>query len=58
MDFEQQRIESLKRDMELFKQSMNDWILFLNNHQRETRTQVREMERRVRFLEAEKDIKF
>ncbi|MCP3682310.1 MAG: hypothetical protein GY861_06430 [bacterium] len=49
--------EDLKKEIEMFRHSMNDWILFLNNDVRESKMRLREMERRVRFLEAEKRLK-
>lgn len=40
-----------------FRQSMNDWILFLNSQTREAKTQLRALERKVRELELEKDVR-
>jgi hypothetical protein len=60
MEFKQKvskSFESVKNDVETFKQSMNDWIVFLDHSQRDTKTQVRELERRVRQLESEKELK-
>ena len=49
--------KAVKNDVEQFRQSMNDWIVFLDHNQRESKTRIRELERRLRILEAEKEIK-
>ncbi|MFH1181952.1 MAG: hypothetical protein V1702_03255 [Candidatus Woesearchaeota archaeon] len=61
MKFEQKVANSfsaVKKDIEPFKNSMNDWIIFLDHSQRETKMQLRELERKVRQLEAERRINF
>jgi hypothetical protein len=45
---------STRISAEAFKKSMNDWIIFLDHSQRDTKTHMRELERRIRQLEAEK----
>ena len=46
-----------KYDLDTFKASMNDWVIFLDDNQRKTKTRLRELERRVRMLETEKKIR-
>ena len=55
-DFEETTIKSfreVKSDMEEFRRSMNEWIIFLDNSLRDTKEQVRFLERRVDELESE-----
>jgi hypothetical protein len=44
--------ERLKKEIDALKRSMNDWVLFLDGNQRDTKAYVRELERRIRELEA------
>ncbi len=48
--------KKVKKDMVATRASMNDWIWFLNNEQREMKIKLRELEDRVRHLEWEKKI--
>jgi len=43
------------RDMTGLKQSVHDWVLFLNTNQRAMLERIERLERRVKKLEAEKD---
>ena len=45
----------VKRDMTGIKQSVHDWVLFLNTNQRAMLERVDRLERRVKKLEAEKE---
>ncbi len=45
-----------KRDVNDTKLSMTDWVLFLNNNQRDMKIRLYELERKVRQLELEKEI--
>jgi hypothetical protein len=57
MKFEQKVARSFfaaKNDVDAFKNSMNDWIIFLNRSNRQTMMHVRELERKIRQMEAEK----
>ena len=54
--FEQKTVESFraaKSDVDELKRSMNEWIIFLDNSLRDTKEQVRFLERRVAELESE-----
>lgn len=55
-NFEEKTIESFKAakaDVEELKRSMNEWVIFLDNSLRDTKEQVRFLERRVTELESE-----
>lgn len=43
----------MKKEVTELKQSLNEWILFLNSNQRDMKQRVYELEKRVRQLEAE-----
>lgn len=45
----------VKHDMNGLKQSVHDWVLFLNTNQRAVLDRVERLERRVKKLESEKD---
>jgi polyhydroxyalkanoate synthesis regulator phasin len=47
--------KGVKRDMTGLKQSVHDWVLYLNTNQRAMLDRVERLERRVKKLEAEKD---
>lgn len=54
--FEQTTVKSfhaVKADMDEFKRSMNEWVIFLDNSLRDAKEQVRFLERRVAELESE-----
>lgn len=54
--FEEKTIQSFqaaRADIDELKRSMNEWIIFLDNSLRETKEQVRFLERRVSELESE-----
>ena len=48
---------AVKEDIESFKASMNDWIVLLDHTSRDNKEQIRALERRVRQLEIEKEIR-
>ena len=55
-DFEETTVNSfhaVKTDVEEFRRSMNEWIIFLDNSLRDAKEQVRFLERRVTELESE-----
>lgn len=41
----------IKEELDSLKQSVNDWILFLDGNQRQTKSYIRDLERRIRQLE-------
>ena len=45
----------VKRDTEGLKQSVHDWVLFLNTNQRAMLERVERLERRIKKLEMEKE---
>ncbi len=54
--FEEKTIQSFqaaRADIDELKRSMNEWIIFLDNSLRDTKEQVRFLERRVAELESE-----
>ena len=48
--------KAVRNDIEGLKRSMTDWILFLNNNQRDMKIRLYELERKVRQLEMEREI--
>ncbi|MBI2575282.1 hypothetical protein HYV82_05350 [Candidatus Woesearchaeota archaeon] len=51
-------IEQLELELAHFRQSMNEWVLFLNEYNRETRQRIMEMEKRLAKLEMDSRIRF
>ncbi|MBU0461916.1 MAG: hypothetical protein KJ574_05000 [Nanoarchaeota archaeon] len=50
---------SVKKDMSATKDSLNEWIIFLNENQREMKMRIWQLERKIEQLESrfdEKDI--
>ena len=43
----------MKKEVTELKQSLNEWILFLNSNQRDLKQRLYELEKKVRMLEAE-----
>lgn len=43
----------MKKEVIELKQSLNEWILFLNSNQRDIKQRVYELERKVNMIEAE-----
>ncbi|PIN87343.1 hypothetical protein COV19_00480 [Candidatus Woesearchaeota archaeon CG10_big_fil_rev_8_21_14_0_10_44_13] len=43
----------MKKEVMELKQSLNEWILFLNSNQRDMKQRIYELERKVRLLEAD-----
>ena len=61
MDFRKKTLNSftlMRDDMDLFKGSMNDWILFLNRELKEAKTRLNELQKRIDELEMEKRMRF
>ena len=58
-DFEQTTVKSfhaVKADMDEFRRSMNEWIIFLDGSLRDAKQQVRFLERRIAELEERQDL--
>ncbi len=58
-DFEQMTVKSfhaVKADVDEFRRSMNEWIIFLNGSLREAKQQIRVLERRIAELEEHQDL--
>lgn len=56
--FEQTTVKSfraVKADMDEFKRSMNDWIIFLDGSLRDAKQRTMELERKIAELEARQD---
>lgn len=47
-------VKQLRKEIQIFKSSMDEWILFLDRNQRETKARILEMEHRIRDLEKRK----
>ena len=61
MDFEKKTIESfgvMRNDMDQFQGSMNDWIMFLDGELRESKMQIKELQKRISELEMERRLRF
>jgi hypothetical protein len=46
--------EMLKKELQTFRSSMDEWVLFLDRNQREMKARILEMEHRIRDLEKRK----
>lgn len=58
-DFEQTTVKSfyaVKADMDEFKRSMNEWVIFLDGSLRDAKQQIMVLERRIVELESELDM--
>lgn len=53
-DIVKNSFRNVKQDITGLRQSMNDWVVFLNSNQADLKIRVIELERKVRKLEAEK----
>ncbi len=49
---------AIRDDVDQFKGSMNDWIMFLNHEIRDTRMQVKHLQKRISELEMERRLGF
>ena len=61
MDFKKKTLDSfasLRDDMDRFQDSMNDWIIFLDGELRDSKTQIKELQKRISELEMEKRLRF
>ena len=57
--FEESTIKSfgaVKSDMDEFRRSMNEWIIFLDGSLRESKQHIRVLERRIAELEERQDL--
>ncbi len=48
----------MRSDVDSFKSSMNDWIMFLNHEIRDSKMQVKDLKKRLEELEMEKRLRF
>lgn len=58
-DFEQATVKSfhaVKADMDEFKRSMNEWVIFLDGSLRDAKQHIRALERKIVELESELDM--
>ena len=59
--FENKKIKdsfkAAKKDVNNLRTSVNDWIVFLNGNQNDIKVKLRELDRRLRKLESELEIK-
>ncbi len=49
---------AMRDDMDQFKGSMNDWILFLNHEIRDAKMRAKELQKRLEELEMERRLRF
>ena len=58
-DFEETTVKSfrvVKADVDEFRRSMNEWIIFLDGSLREAKQHIRVLERRIAELEERQDL--
>ncbi len=48
----------MREEVDQFRGSMNDWIMFLNHEIRDTKMQLKELQKRISELEMEKRLRF
>ncbi len=48
----------MRNDVDQFKGSMNDWIMFLNHELRDAKMEVKELQKRISELEMERRLRF
>ena len=61
MDFKRKTLESfsvMRDDMSQFQESMNDWIIFLDGELRQSKMQLKELQKRISELEMERRLRF
>ena len=51
-------IQKIELEIAKFKQSMNDWIMFLNQQNKDLRERMTDLERRLSKLEIEGQLRF
>ena len=44
---------AVKRDVNMLKENVSEWVIYLNSNQREMRQELMELKKRVRKLESE-----
>lgn len=54
----QKTVEELEQEIAHFKQSMNEWIMFLSDSQKEIRERLMEMEKRISRVEMDPKLGF
>ena len=60
-DFKQKTLNSfalMRDDMDQFRGSMNDWIVFLNSELRDAENRINHLEKRISELEMERRLRF
>ncbi len=53
----QKTVEELEMELEHFKKSMNEWVMFLNQCFKETNEKMLSLERRLSKLELDSELK-
>ncbi len=48
----------MREEVDQFKGSMNDWIMFLNHEIRNAKMQVKDLQKRISELEMERRLRF
>lgn len=48
----------IRNDVDQFKGSMNDWIMFLNHELRDAKMHVKHLQKRIEELEMERRLRF
>ena len=54
----QKTVEEIEQELAHFKQSMNEWIMFLNDNHKEIKERLMDMERRVAKVEMDSRLGF
>lgn len=49
--------KKVKADVDEVRRSLHEWVLYLNGNQNDLKIQLRELDRRVRQLESEQEIR-
>jgi len=61
MDFKKKTLDSfavMRDDSDRFQESMNDWVIFLDGELRNSKMQVKELQKRISELEMERRLRF
>ncbi len=60
-DFRKKTLDTfaaIRDDVDQFKGSMNDWIMFLNHELRDAKMEVKGLQKRISELEMERRLRF
>ena len=60
-NFRQKTLQSfsvIRDDMDRFRESMNEWVIFLDGELKEEKQKVKRMEQRINELEMERRLRF